>query len=222
MRGKKHSPEACAKIGDAHRGKVIPFKQREYLSQVNTGKKHTAETCAKMSKSRKGKKRSADSIIKAATTLKITLAMPEVKAERSRISIEVGARPEVKFKKSLKIREAKRNNPNHWSKKLSDRDIWLIGTLLASKSDIARNYEISEVGVAEIRKKVELLLGIPPRKNIGRSGKKTSEKTIEKCKVARKKNWDSLTEEQRLERGRKMSEGKTRARLLRQQMQEIP
>lgn len=62
--GKKHSLEARAKIGDAHRGKHISLETRSKLSAANKGKLHSPETCAKIRAAQIGRKQSPYTIAK--------------------------------------------------------------------------------------------------------------------------------------------------------------
>lgn len=50
------SPETCAKIGAAHRGKTVTLETRKKQSQAHLGKKRTAESCAKTGAAVRGNK----------------------------------------------------------------------------------------------------------------------------------------------------------------------
>lgn len=51
MIGRKHTPEVCAKIGDAHRGKIVSSETREKLRIANLGKTTPDHVKAKLSQS---------------------------------------------------------------------------------------------------------------------------------------------------------------------------
>lgn len=55
LSGMRHSNETRAKIGAAHKGKVISEVQREKQRLAVTGKRHTVEARAKMSAARSGR-----------------------------------------------------------------------------------------------------------------------------------------------------------------------
>ena len=59
MRGQTRSPETCARIGDAHRGKVIRQETRAKLRAANLGKKQTPEHVANMVATKIGKRHPA-------------------------------------------------------------------------------------------------------------------------------------------------------------------
>lgn len=56
MKGKKHNPESCKKIGDIWRGKKQSRDHAEKRAKVWIGRKHTEESKHKMSVSAKGRK----------------------------------------------------------------------------------------------------------------------------------------------------------------------
>jgi hypothetical protein len=216
MTGKKHKPETIERMCAAQKGKIISLEARRKLKVASTGKKASEETRTKMSVSQTGRIHSEETKQKIGVGNSLAKSTVEAKQKASLAAKESQNRPEVIAKKSVSIKKALRKNLNHWTNKLSQADIWNVGTLAASKIDVSKKYGISVVAVDEIRKIVEERLGVPARRNFGRAGRTFSAETIEKCKIARKSNWDSLTVEQRLERGRKMSEGRARAKLLKE------
>lgn len=220
MKGKKHKPETCVQIGKSQKGKIISLETRRKLRKINLGKKCAPETCAAMSASRIGRKATEATLTKMSAGIKAAKNTPEGKEKSVTASLESQNRKEVKLKKSFAIMAALRSRPSHWTQKLSERDVYIVGTLAASKEEVAVRYDIPICAVTEIRKIVEEKLGVAARPKKGMAGKKHTHATIGKCKSAMKNNWNSLTEEQRQERGRKMSEGRARAKLLRQLTQE--
>lgn len=53
-RGRKRSPETCAKIGAAKKGQSIPQDQRDRQAAKMRGRVKSPETCARISQSKKG------------------------------------------------------------------------------------------------------------------------------------------------------------------------
>jgi group I intron endonuclease len=62
--GVKSSPETCAKIGAAHKGKKLSREQIEQMRQANLGKKHTQETKRKIAEASRGRKASPETCAK--------------------------------------------------------------------------------------------------------------------------------------------------------------
>lgn len=89
------SRESRAKIGLAHRGKIVGAEARAKLRAANLGKHHSEETCAKISEIGRGRKRSLDAIERTAATHRGRKRSPEVCARISaaKKGICLGPRP---------------------------------------------------------------------------------------------------------------------------------
>jgi hypothetical protein len=211
MTGKKHKPESIERIRASQKGKIISIEQRKKLKEINTGKKHSAETCAKMSESRKGKVISFETSQKISKSIKASKNTPEGK-EKSRIAAaKTAAMPKIHEKRKATREANNKKNPNYWENRLTSEEIFFIGTSLLSKKEIKLRFSISEKVIDKIRKLIEAQLGIPPRKNFGFIGKISNE-MIDKCRLAKKSFWDNISQEERIEMGRKMSAGRRRSK----------
>lgn len=88
--GRKHTPEACAKIGDAHRGKSVSEAVRDKIRQKLLGTTHTVEQKRKISE-----------------TTKRTCALPEIKAKRSAHTRATWADPVMRANRLAGMRAAR-------------------------------------------------------------------------------------------------------------------
>ena len=70
MKGRKQSPEARAKIGDANRGRKNSQEHIAKSAAASKGRKHTPESITKMSLAKKGKKQSKEHVAKRVATKK--------------------------------------------------------------------------------------------------------------------------------------------------------
>jgi hypothetical protein len=217
MTGKTHSSETKEKISAGNKNKIISLETRRKLRFNNLGKKASPETCAKMSTSHIGRVVSTETRVKTGKSVSRTKNTPEGKAKSKAASLESQNRPEVKLKKSLAISAAKNNKPNHWTKRLSEMDLWHIGTLIYSVSEISKKYDIPETAVAKIRRDVEKKLGVSFRPNRGGAGRIVKDEERLKASKSRQAFWDNKSPEERIALGKKMSEGRAKAKALREQ-----
>jgi hypothetical protein len=90
-KGKKHSPEHCAKIAAAHRGKIVSAATRAKMSAYRTGRptstgyRHSPESLAKMSAAKKGKPLAPDHLAKLVASRTATYQARKANAQSIRI-----------------------------------------------------------------------------------------------------------------------------------------
>jgi hypothetical protein len=65
---------------------------------------------------------------------------------------------------SEKVSKGRMAAPSHWSNRLTETDLWNIGTLLLSTKELSSKYGITKSQVGYIRNKIEKLIGAPPRR----------------------------------------------------------
>jgi len=215
MKGKKHKEDTKIKIGLGNVGKVISFETRKKLREINTGKKHTAEACAKMSKSRTGRIVSFETTQKQSKSLKASKNTPEGKEKCKIAAAKIAATPGIKEKRKTTREANNKKDPNYWENKFTPEEIFFIGMSALSKDCIKGRYGISHKIIDKIRRLMEAKLGVPPRKNFGFTGK-VSKNMVDKCKSTKQSFWDGKSNDQRKELGRRMSEGRKRAKELRE------
>lgn len=212
MTGKKHRPDTIDRIKAANKKKVVSLETRRKIKIARAKQVITEETRLKMAAAKVGVTFSAETCKKISIAVKAAKNTPEGKLASIETGRKISAIPGVKEKRVATRRATLRSRPNHWSNVLSEQDIWDVGTLLTSKENLKKIYGISITAIEEIRKIIEQKLGVGPRRNLGSLGKKFSTDAIAKCKSAKQSYWDNLPENERKDLGRRMSEGRQRAK----------
>ena len=81
-KGRKHSPESCAKMSAAQKGRKLSLEHIAKMSAAKKGRKKSPEHIAKMSAAQKGKKSSPETCAKISAALKGKKISPETIAKR--------------------------------------------------------------------------------------------------------------------------------------------
>ena len=114
-KGRKMSPEFCAKISAARKGKKLSPETCAKISAARKGIKRSPETLAKISAANKGRKRSPEHIAKHAAALKGRKYSPEHRAKISAARKGIKKSPEFCAKMSV-IQKGKKKSPEHIAK----------------------------------------------------------------------------------------------------------
>jgi hypothetical protein len=165
MKGKKHKQETIARMCVAQKGKIISLETRRKLSLANIGRTQPKDVIEKAAAKRRGQKRTLETCSKISVAVSNAKNTPEGRATVLRVATELASNPFVKEKRRQSHRNRQESDPEFWRNKLSEFDVWAIGTRLDSKIVLAKEYKISVGAVSQIRKETENKLGILPRKN---------------------------------------------------------
>ena len=119
-KGKKLSPEFCAKMSAVRKGKKLSPETCAKISAARKGIKRSPETLAKISAANKGRKRSPEHIAKHAAALKGRKYSPEHRAKISAARKGIKKSPEFCAKMSV-IQKGKKLSPETITKRQATR-----------------------------------------------------------------------------------------------------